>query len=981
MVRIFNDRAAPLHGVRLEVELLPDLGPRHVFAIPPLHGGETAELGPLDLPTPPGRVRAVVEAEQIRLRWCLRGAPGGPEAPEGAVLASGDVGIQLLAFNEWPGFRAPPALLSCFVLPNHPDVGRLLPRVREAVVARSGDPSLDGYPTRSTSRVRTLALGALEAFRSLGLSYIGGAASFEAVGQKVRLPDQIIQEEMGNCLDLSLFVAALLEQLRLAPLLIIVRGHIFLGVWLTDDRFPEGVVGDAARLRSLLGLDELLVFDVTALTAAGTPGVEVAIEAARAQLSDDERFICAIDLRVARGERYLPLPLRIHPPAAERSAGEAAGEAAGEGIEGGPPQLEEPQVELVPLPPGSPSGSATAPADPVRARLRRWSERLLDLSLRNRLLNFRPGLGGALPLLVPDLGRLEDGLSSDRAYELLPRPPSDPRDARDPSLVETRTEAGDLQRRRSDDLDRQLIHVPWTEPELVKRAVELDRAARRDFEEGGANTLFVALGLLKWFEAEDVTSPRYAPLLLLPVRLDFDRRTRRLRLRRIDEEPIGNITLAEKLRRDYAVEMPFLANPEGDEAGVNMGALLRAARAAISRVPRWEVLDEAHLALFTFTRFLMWRDLEESASVLLENAVVRHLAAGGLQAAPAAPPAPEATELDSELPCGALPLVLDADSTQIVAVLAALRGRSFVLQGPPGTGKSQTITNLIAAALAEGKSVLFVSEKMAALDVVHRRLQQVGLGGAVLELHSHKASKKEVVTELGRALERRALADDPMWAARNRELEVLRGQLHGVVRALHSPRLLGLSLHQVGGRLLGLRDAPDVRLTFADVTRIDQAWLSAMSEAVDSLAVAAQAVEPVPANPWRDTRITDWSHGTDEAVRAALEEVREGETELDRALRAVASSLHTPALGSLRGAEVLASLGAALAARPLPPALLSPVWPEIAARATAWLGLHQQDHERRADLAQRWRDELLRAPLGNIYLQFKTWAGSFFLFA
>src|ERR1700678_1465164 len=137
----------------------------------------------------------------------------------------------------------------------------------------------------------------------------------------------------------------------------------------------------------------------------------------------------------------------------------------------------------------------------------------------------------------------------------------------------------------------------------------------------------------------------------------------------------------------------------------------------------------------------MWKDLEENKAVLLENEVVQHLASGTDAPFRDRHGHVPVERLDDEVPPVQLPLILDADSTQTSAIHAALAGRSFVLQGPPGTGKSQTITNLIATALADDKTVLFVSEKMAALEVVHRRLQNVGGGDFCLELHRHKIQK------------------------------------------------------------------------------------------------------------------------------------------------------------------------------------------------------------------------------------------------
>ncbi|MBM4370000.1 MAG: DUF4011 domain-containing protein, partial [Deltaproteobacteria bacterium] len=480
----------------------------------------------------------------------------------------------------------------------------------------------------------------------------------------------------------------------------------------------------------------------------------------------------------------------------------------------------------------APEAAPAAPPDTVVTRFKRWRDRLLDLSLNNRLLNYRPGARTALPLRVPGLPRFEDLLASDAVMELVPRPEADPRDARDADLAARKVSEESLDATRLADLERKLVHAPMRPDDLVAHAVALDRAARAEREEGGANTLFCAIGLLRWFETAESPTPRLAPLCLVPVRLDYDRVSRRVRLRRLDEEPMANVTLVEKMRRDYAVDLSGIAVLDADEAGVDVAGLLRRARTAIQRMPRWEVHDEAHLGLFSFTKFLMWRDLDQNAEVLMRSEVVRHLAEGGRHPFEDRVGEPEPRGLDDALPPEALPTVHDCDSTQLSAVSAALAGRSFVLQGPPGTGKSQTITNLIAAALGEQKTVLFVSEKMAALEVVFRRLRDAGLGDYCLELHSRQANKREVALSLGRALDRVDRASDADWSARSAELGALRGQLNDYARALHAPRPLGLSFYAASSRLLALASAPDVRVNLAAVAALDRAAWAGMAAAL-----------------------------------------------------------------------------------------------------------------------------------------------------
>ena len=296
-LRLQNLDAVTLEGAVFVFTLAPDLGPPTIVRVPPIKGGEELELPVVDLPLPPGRLRAVTEAERARLTWSL--------VLGDATLASGEAPVEVLAHNEWPGLRAPPALLAAFVLPNHPVVARLLARTRDRLKAETGDPALAGYQSRSPERVRATVAALYAAVQDLGVTYVGMPASFEAVGQKVRLPERLLADEMGNCLDVTLLFAACLEQMGLGPLLVVVQGHALPGVWLVDERFPEGVVADAARLRTLVQLGELLVFDSSTAVHGDRPPFATALRVGDAHIADDRpdgRFVCAVDVRVGQGD-------------------------------------------------------------------------------------------------------------------------------------------------------------------------------------------------------------------------------------------------------------------------------------------------------------------------------------------------------------------------------------------------------------------------------------------------------------------------------------------------------------------------------------------------------------------------------------------------------------------------------------------------------------------------------------------------------
>ena len=300
------------------------------------------------------------------------------------------------------------------------------------------------------------------------------------------------------------------------------------------------------------------------------------------------------------------------------------------------------------------------------------------------------------------------------------------------------------------------LQTDHSSTELQKRLLNTRETARTALEEQGVTTLYLALGMLEWYESESSDMSRHAPLILIPVTIDRKSVRAKIRISYTGEEIGTNLCLQEKLKSGFGIQFPDL--PEVDDLDQsNILKYYRDVSQKIGDFNRWSVDNSAiALGFFSFSKFLMYRDLDPRNWVdntLYEHPVLQSLLINGFQE-----PEPSIDDsvpnIDKYLKSNDTHHVLDADSSQTLAIHDVSQGRNLVIQGPPGTGKSQTITNIIAAAIAEGKRVLFVAEKMAALDVVKRKLDEVGLGGACLELHSHKMNKKAVIDELKRIYER-----------------------------------------------------------------------------------------------------------------------------------------------------------------------------------------------------------------------------------
>jgi hypothetical protein len=509
-----------------------------------------------------------------------------------------------------------------------------------------------------------------------------------------------------------LFCSAL-EQIGLNAVVVFTRGHAFAGLWLKPEEFSTTVVDDVTALRKRLKLKELVLFETTLVTQRPAVPFSRAAEVGAEHIAEgkDDTFELAVDIRRARLQRIKPLSspeaVTTRPPADivadDRFVLEEAPDLPDD--DGGPQDEE-------------------ATLDP-KDRLARWQRKLLDLSLRNNLLNFRASKK-ALKLDAPDPSLLEDLMDG-----------SDPRSQ---AIHESRERESLRRQFALEALNRREVFIDLTKEELESRMVELYRNARTTLQEGGANTLFLALGFLTWNRADKEDSKYRAPLILVPVSLNRRSVRSGFTMALHDDEPRFNPTLIEMLRQDFQLNLGIAEGElPRDESGLDVAKVWKAVSIAVKDIEGWEVSEEVVLGTFSFAKYLMWVDLVQRTDQLRQNAVVKHLIDTPRDPFPSSSVFPSPRKLDMDYGPEETFCPLPSDSSQLSAVMAAARGKDFVLIGPPGTGKSQTISNLIAQCLAEGKRVLFVSEKIAALDVVYRRLREVGLGEFCLELHSSKA--------------------------------------------------------------------------------------------------------------------------------------------------------------------------------------------------------------------------------------------------
>lgn len=477
------------------------------------------------------------------------------------------------------------------------------------------------------------------------------------------------------------------------------------------------------------------------------------------------------------------------------------------------------------------------------------------------------------------------------------------------------------------------------------------------------------MGFLKWFESGTSDVERFAPLILVPVKLERQSVGAKFKLAATEEDIVTNLSLQAKLNQEFGVRLPDL--PDGD--GLNVADYLSSVRSAIASQPRWEVQpDRILLGFFSFAKFLMYRNLDPETWIaerrIDSHPLIERMLGPGFD--PDSPMCGDDDMIDPLIPPERLLHVMDADSSQTLAIEEVRQGRHLVIQGPPGTGKSQTIANVIAAAVNDGKKVLFVAEKQAALDVVYKRLANVGLADMCLELHSHKASKRAVIEDLAKTL------DLGRPAKKNLEqlitkLANIRDRLNGHADLLH--RQLDstcISPFRAIGELIKFRNraVPLTRFELRHVADWSESQLNDNLATLRDFNAHLEAIGKPDRHPWRGVQVEAML--PNDALRLAerltpvisqLELVTELSANLSRELNVSLGSTAQDTMSLAKLAHRLAS------APPLDrAAIANPAWSGKRGEITALIARGREFERLRAQLQGKVIDKAWSMDLASV---------------
>ena len=528
-----------------------------------------------------------------------------------------------------------------------------------------------------------------------------------------------------------------------------------------------------------------------------------------------------------------------------------------------------------------------------KKKLDRWAEKLLDTGKRNNLISFKDTKASSAEVVHPNCETVFSKCSVGRVFEVFD--PKIPEEDLFEEEIEQSMEEENKKLTREEYIERysprlrgdKYLLVYSQTPNPLTAVKNIAKKAKEMQDETGINVAYLAFGFIRWNEKEGSEVFYRAPLLLVHVNLITGSVIDPIKIEVNDDDVVVNPTFAYFLQAEYGLTLPAFEDED------TLSTYYEKVGSSVKKLG-WEILNECKLGIFSFLKINMYEDLKNNAQQILENDNVRMLL--GESVSSALPSV--GTETTVQNPLIDLHTVIDADSSQIEAIEMAKSGKSFVLQGPPGTGKSQTITNIIAECLHDGKKVLFVSEKQAALNVVYDKLKKAGLEDFCLELHSHKANKKAVIEELNRTLETPKSAVSSRAQEEIRQKQAAQKKLDTYAAALHEKRdKIDKSLYQLFELYSAERNYPELKIAIRNIQMKGQDYLLQAVKLLEQYAEYTASVgQNYRQNAWYGFSNLQISYDARNYLKADMEKLAQGYRQLQSTTTEIQQKYETPEL-------------------------------------------------------------------------------------
>ena len=635
--------------------------------------------------------------------------------------------VLALPIDYWSGLSGNSEMLAAFVRPKIADCQKILAEAGLQLKTWGYSSEWSGYSGNDRNAVRNAAAAIYSAIRHLDIERVQDTDLTETVCAGDI--SGILKKKSATPLSLALFACSCFEATKLNPVLVIGKNKVGVGVWLYESCFSSPVQDDMSVIEKYVsdGVNNLAIVDCDDMFAHKNASFTTSASHFESFIRSNSFEVC-VDIKRSRIGGIFPLPLKVK-------------------TKGGYELLDEKELSYSAKPREVIDVNKYEYAR-TESKDKSWQRRLLDLSLRNNLLSFRYKRD-CLHVLSADLPAFCDRLALKGKFRLNPLATA----IKDAAYFGGTT-VKSMEELIAIEMKSGILRCYSSAETLSDVAASLIRKSRASEEETGAKTLYLTFGFLKWKHKND-SEAKFAPLALLPVNV---KKTKNAGISlEVGDGYEVNTTLLEFLKQEFGVDIRGL-----DGKGLSPKEIIAVFRSKTANMKGWAVYEDVYLAQFTFARYAMWADVKKNIAEYKKNPLIASLLTNSNKL--------ENNRLtgeneDEAEPCEII-TPLACDSTQYAAVAESAKGTTFVLHGPPGTGKSQTITNIIANAVYSGKRVLFVAEKQAALQVVQKRLSDVGVGEFCLELHSGKnADKGEIVAAIENTLALKTDKNDEKFMA------------------------------------------------------------------------------------------------------------------------------------------------------------------------------------------------------------------------